>query len=34
MGARPIMVPVIGRVNYANKFGESGVQGEIEAYPR
>jgi YaiO family outer membrane protein len=25
---------VIGRVNYAKKFGESGVQGEIEAYPR
>lgn len=25
---------VIGRVNYANKFGESGVQGEVEAYPR
>lgn len=25
---------VIGRVNYANKFGENGVQGEVEAYPR
>lgn len=25
---------VIARVNYANKFGEGGVQGELEAYPR
>jgi YaiO family outer membrane protein len=25
---------VTGRVNYGHKFGEDGVQGEIEAYPR
>lgn len=25
---------IIGRVNYANRFGENGVQYEIEAYPR
>lgn len=25
---------VLGRINYANKFGEGGVQGELEAYPR
>ncbi|RAI97570.1 YaiO family outer membrane protein [Chitinophaga skermanii] len=25
---------VTGRVNYANKFGEGGWQGEIDAYPR
>jgi YaiO family outer membrane protein len=24
---------VIGRLNYANRFGENGVQGEIDAYP-
>jgi YaiO family outer membrane protein len=24
---------VIGRINYANRFGENGVQGEIDAYP-
>lgn len=25
---------VIGRLNYGHKFGEDGLQGEIEAYPR
>lgn len=25
---------VLGRINYANKFGGGGVQGELEAYPR
>lgn len=25
---------VTGRVNYGHKFGEDGVQGEVEAYPR
>lgn len=25
---------IMGRINYANKFGEGGVQGELEAYPR
>jgi YaiO family outer membrane protein len=24
---------VIGRINYANRFGDNGVQGEIDAYP-
>ncbi|KAA2240206.1 YaiO family outer membrane beta-barrel protein [Chitinophaga agrisoli] len=28
------MGTILGRMNYANKFGEDGVQGEIEAYPR
>src|SRR4029453_8623008 len=26
--------PVIGRVNYADRFGEAGVQLEADAYPR
>jgi len=25
---------ITGRLNYANRFAESGVQGELEAYPR
>ena len=25
---------IIGRVNFANRFGENGVQGEVDAYPR
>jgi YaiO family outer membrane protein len=25
---------VIGRINYANRFGSNGVQGELDAYPR
>jgi YaiO family outer membrane protein len=25
---------VIGRVNLANRFGENGIQGEVDAYPR
>ncbi len=27
------MGTILGRLNYANKFGEDGVQGEIDAYP-
>lgn len=25
---------VIGRINYANRFGSNGLQGELDAYPR
>ncbi len=25
---------ITGRLNYANRFGKNGVQGEIDAYPR
>ena len=32
-GRQTKMGSIIGRVNYANRFRSSGVQGEIEAYP-